>query len=166
MINGEKQLRNKYSDLEENQYQPAGIDLTLDNISELRHNEGTTYGLLKKAKILPAHKKMESKSIMIAGMVTEAYTLEPGVPYIATTKEKIKISEDAGQFYLPRSSLLRAGVDVRTAFGDPGYNGQLSFLIINHTSKPFILEKGVRFAQLVDMEAKGVLGEYDGDYGE
>lgn len=166
MINGEKILRLRYKDLEDEQYQPTGLDLTLDTISELKHNDGTTYGLLKNAKVLPAHEKIEAKSLMVSGMIVDAYTLEPNTSYIATTKEKIEINKNSAQFYLPRSSLLRAGIDVRTALGDAGYCGTLSFLIINHSSKPFVLEKGVRFAQLVDMEAKGVDGVYDGDYGD
>lgn len=166
MINGEVLLRAEYPNLDENQYQPAGIDLTLDKISKLVHNEGTTYGLLKNAKILPKHEELEPKSIMASGMIVEAFTLEPGESYIATTKEKIKITEDSGQLYLPRSSCLRAGIDICTAFGDPSFNGHLSFLIINHTKYPFILEKGVRFAQLIDIEARGVKNKYDGDYNE
>ena len=103
---------------------------------------------------------------MVAGMVKDVFTIEPHIPYIATTKEKIKISKDAGQFYFPRSSLLRAGIDIRTAVGDAGFFNNLSFLLINHTDEPFVLEKGVRFAQLVDIQAEGVGHEYDGDYTE
>ena len=103
---------------------------------------------------------------MVGGMLKEVFRLKPHEVYIGVTSEKIKISKNAGQFYLPRSSLLRAGVDVRTAFGDPGFNGHLSFLLINHTDDLFVLEKGVRFAQLVDITANNVDEEYDGDYNE
>ena len=82
------------------------------------------------------------------------------------TKEKIKIDKNSGQFYLPRSSLLRAGIDVRTAFGDPGFNGHLSFLLVNWTKSPFVIEKGARFAQLVNINTSDVDKEYDGDYNE
>ena len=90
----------------------------------------------------------------------------PGEVYIAKTNEKIEIDEHSAQFYLPRSSLLRAGISVPTALGDPGFNGHLSFLIINHSSVPFMLEKGVRFAQLVDFTCAGIKNKYDGDYNE
>lgn len=166
MITGEKTLRQIYPNLDEKQYQPAGIDLTLDKVFTLEHDEGTMYGLLKNAKVLPQQSELKTISVQIGGMLKKCYNIEPGVPYIAVTKEKIRISKNAGQFYLPRSSLLRAGIDVRTAFGDPGFNGHLSFLIINHTDKMFLLEEGVRFAQLVDMPANNVEQEYDGDYNE
>lgn len=166
MITGEKYLRQLYPNLEDEQYQPAGIDLTLGELSELQYNSGTVYGLLKNAKILPKQKSAPIKNVQVGGMLKEVFYLKPHVPYIATTNEKIKISKCAGQFYLPRSSLLRAGVDVRTAFGDPGFHGHLSFLLINHTDELFVLEKGVRFAQLVDISANNVDSIYDGDYNE
>ena len=166
MIIGKKQLKELYPNLEEEQYQPAGIDLTLDKILTLEHNDGTMYGLLKNAKVLPQQSELKTISVQIGGMLKKCYNIEPGIPYLAVTKEKIKISKNAGQFYLPRSSLLRAGIDVRTAFGDPGFNGHLSFLIINHTDRLFLLEEGVRFAQLIDITANNIEDEYNGDYNE
>lgn len=166
MITGEKTLRQIYPDLDENQYQPAGIDLTLDTIYTFRHDEGTIYGLLKDAKVLPKQIECETSNIQVGGMLKTVFKLKPHTAYVAQTTEKIKISKYAGQFYLPRSSLLRAGIDVRTAFGDPGFNGHLSFLLINHTDELFVIEKGARFAQLVDMSADNVDKEYDGDYNE
>ena len=166
MITGEKTLRQIYPNLDEEQYQPAGIDLTLGSVYELRHNEGTIYGILKNAKVLPEHVQLKTKNVQVSGMIKEVFCLQPHQSYIAQTNEEIKISKYAGQFYLPRSSLLRAGVDVRTAFGDPGFNGHLSFLLINHTDELFVIEKDARFAQLVDMSADNVDKEYDGDYNE
>ena len=111
MIIGKKQLKELYPNLEEEQYQPAGIDLTLDKILTLEHNDGTMYGLLKNAKVLPQQSELKTISVQIGGMLKKCYNIEPGIPYLAVTKEKIKISKNAGQFYLPRSSLLRAGID-------------------------------------------------------
>ena len=166
MIIGKAQLKQLYPNLNEDQYQPAGIDLTLGTILILEHNDGTEYGLLKDAKVLPQQSALELSTMQVGGMLKKCYVIQPNTPYVAVTKEKIKISKNAGQLYLPRSSLLRAGIDVRTAFGDPGFHGHLSFLIINHTNKPFLLEEGVRFAQLVDIAADNVDSEYDGDYNE
>ena len=166
MINGEEFLRKEYNNLDEKQYQPAGIDLTLGKLYTLEHNSGTVYGLLKDAKILPKLVPCETASIQAGGMLATAFKIEPKTVYVAVTNEKIKISKNSGQIYLPRSSLLSAGVDVRTAFGDPGFYGHLRFLIINHTDELFIIEKGARFAQLVDIGVSDVINEYDGDYNE
>lgn len=166
MITGEKTLRQIYPTLEDNQYQPAGIDLTIDKLARLEHDDGMIYGLLKNAKVLPKQVELKLSNIQVGGMLKSVFVLDPHTSYIATTKEKIKISKNAGQFYFPRSSLLRAGIDVRTAFGDPGFHGHLSFLIINHTDDLFVIEKGARFAQLVDITADNVDEEYNGDYNE
>ena len=140
--------------------------MTLDKLSELKHSSGTVYGLLKDAKVLPQQEELETKSVQVGGMLKNVFYLKPHQIYIGTTTEKIKIDKWNGQFYLPRSSLLRAGIDVRTAFGDPGFNGHLSFLLINHTDQLFVIEKGARFAQLINMEVILVEDEYDGDYNE
>ena len=78
----------------------------------------------------------------------------------------IKIGDNNVQLYFPRSTLLRSCIDVRTCVGDAGFNGHLSFLVENKSDAPFYLEKGVRFAQLLDFQADGVMKKYDGDYQE
>lgn len=166
MITGEKTLRQIYPDLDEEQYQPIGIDLTLDKVAELEYNSNIKYGLFKKDKVLPNQTPLKTINIQRNGKLEEVFLIRPDKPYIVTTKEKIKISKYAGQFYLPRSSLLRAGISLQTALGDAGFEGHLSFLLINHTNEFFFMEKGVRFAQLVDMSADNVASEYDGDYNE
>lgn len=166
MIIGREQLKQMYPQLLDEQYQPAGIDLTLDSVSKLKHNNGTVYGILKNAKVLPEQEEIETRNVQVSGMLKNVFYLEPHQIYIGTTSEKIKIDNHSGQFYLPRSSLLRAGIDVRTAFGDPGFDGHLSFLIINHTDQLFVIEKGARFAQLVNINTSDVDKGYDGDYNE
>lgn len=166
MINGEGNLRRNYPNLDENQYQPAGIDLTLDKVMSIKHNSGTIYGLLKDAKVLPEQVELSTSKIMVGGMLKDVFRLEPHTAYIGVTGEKIKINKCSGQIYFPRSSLLRAGIDVRTAFGDPGFNGHLSFLLINHTDEIFVIEKGARFAQLIDAYVSERKSEYNGDYNE
>ena len=166
MINGEEILRVRYDNLSEEQYQPAGIDLTLDSIYMFKENSIDTYGLFKDMKILPDQEEMIPRNVLIKGNLCKVYTLNPGEAYIAKTNEKIEIDECSAQFYLPRSSLLRSGISVQTALGDPGFNGHLSFLIINHTPVPFMIEKGARFAQLVDFTCAGIKSQYDGDYNE
>lgn len=166
MINGEKNLRRVYLDLDEEQYQPAGIDLTLDKVSEFKYNKGMTYGLLKNAKVLPDVVDMDTKTMQVSGMLVDVFVLQPHTTYLATTTEFIDIDEKSGQFYLPRSSLLRSSIDVCTAFGDPGFHGHLSFLLINHTDELFVIEKGARFAQLIDINVIATGESYDGDYNE
>ena len=93
MITGKKNLKQLYPDLNEKQYQPAGIDLTLGEVYALEHNNGTIYGLLKDAKVLPKQVKCQTANIQVGGMLKTVFKLKPGVPYIGVTSEKIKISK-------------------------------------------------------------------------
>lgn len=168
MINGSKILKEKYNylNLNKNQIQPSGIDLCLNKLSALSHDKKIVYGLFEDVKKLPQQKELKTTNVQVDGSIREVYVLSPHVPYIATTKEKIKITNNAGQIYFPRSSLLRAGIDVRTAYGDSGFFGHLNFLLINHTDELFMIEKGARFAQLIDISTSNVEEGYDGDYQE
>ena len=117
-------------------------------------------------KRLPSLKDAKSIKMRFGDELRETFYLEPKGRYIAITAEKIEIDDASAQLYRPRSSLLRAGVSVHTAVGDPAFNGHLSYLVVNHNEFPFLLEKGVRFVQLIDFQCDGVIKAYDGDYNE
>lgn len=167
MINGDQILRERYKDIKDGDFTPNGIDLRLGQVYAI--NVGSKdnrygkyiYGLYEDKKDLPYFLPL---SIEKGDNDVKGWFLHPDKPYILEVQDSIKISDQSAQLYLPRSSLLRAGVTLHTAVGDRGYNGKLSFLAINHLNRPFFLEKGVRFAQLVDFELKASTQKYDGDY--
>ncbi len=168
MINGEKYLRKQYSylDLDDEQLQPNGIDLTLNKLFKLIHDDKKMYGLYKNKKVKPQLESIDSNNVLIGGQISDVFCLAPHTCYIGETTEQIKIGKHNVQLYFPRSTLLRCGIDVRTAVGDAGFVGKLSFLLENKTDEPFYIEKGARFAQLIDFQASDVIREYDGDYQE
>ena len=163
MINGEQILRKKYPNLDENQYQPAGIYLKLGKIETFKTDK-KYYGIIDDMKILPERSELVQNALSVNGQLRNVYTLRPNVPYIATTEEKIKIDKNSLQFYKPRSTLLRCGANVMTAIGDPEFNNKLSFLVVNFLPIDFVITKGERFAQLVDIRVDGVINGYNGDY--
>ena len=163
MINGYDVLQDKYLDCTDEQRTPNGIDLTLGNVYEVKSN-GYIYGLLKEGKNVPPHIMVQSETISTHGGNIKGWVLKPHTSYILEVENEIQISDDCMQTYYPRSTLLRSGCTLHTAVGDAGYNGKLAFLFINHTSNDFVLEEGVRFAQLVDHQITGSSKQYDGDY--
>lgn len=167
MINGIDYLKKMYPNRDEKDYQPSGMDLRLGNVYYLDAERDKEYGLINGEKILPKHVPVKP-SFMQCGVddYVVGWKLLPEQPYICQVKNQIKIGDNNAQFYLPRSTLLRAGVNVYTALGDLGYNGHLSFLVINHGPRPFFIQEGERFAQLVDFEVKGGSKSYSGDYQE
>ena len=167
MINGIDYLKKMYPNRDEKDYQPSGLDLRLGNVFYLDSKKEVRYGLINGEKILPEHKPVKPKLLEVGkDDYISGWDLEPNIPYICEVSKQIKIGDNNAQFYLPRSTLLRAGVNVYTALGDLGYNGHLSFLVINHGYKPFFIQTGERFAQLIDFEVKGGSESYDGDYQE
>lgn len=163
MINGYDVLKEKYPDFEENQRQPNGIDLQLGNVYRLG-GEGYMFGLLKEEKRIPAHIEEDKVEIETNNGVVKGWILSPNTPYILEVKNRIEIDDDCAQTYYPRSTLLRCGCTLHTAVGDAGYKGKLAFLFVNHGKSPFIMEDGVRFAQLVDHQVNNANKSYDGDY--
>ena len=162
MINGIQVLREVYSNHEEESFQPSGLDLKLGKVYKIS-NEGVC-GIVDGEKIIPNHIPLE-KTEMYDTMV---WVIKPNTPYIFEVDRQVKIGDENAQFYLPRSTLLREGVNVYTALGDTGYNGRLSFLVINHRLDDFVITEGERFAQLVDFQVTGVdsTDGYDGDHQE
>lgn len=167
LINGIDYLKEKYPGRDIKDYQPSGLDLRLGNLFYMETERDIKYGLIDGEKILPKHKPVKPTLIQVReDDYVAGWDLIPQQPYIAQVKGQIQIGDQNAQFYLPRSTLLRAGVNVYTALGDLGYNGHLSFLIINHGARPFFIQEGERFAQLIDFEVKGGSESYNGDYQE
>ncbi len=168
MINGENFLRKQYEylDLDEEQFQPNGLDLTLGEVYQFDYDDKKMNGLYKNKKVKPALKPINSTTLLIDSEIRDVYCLNPHSIYMGETAEQVEIGGKNVQLYFPRSTLLRCGIDVRTAVGDAGFIGRLSFLLENKTDEPFYIEKGSRFAQLIDFQADGVLKKYNGDYQE
>lgn len=161
MINGMNLLKKMYSQFDDKCYQPDGIDLRLGQVCTLEFDCDTQYGITDTQKILPEHVPMELTKCSLG----EGWMLNPYSTYIFEVDRPIHINPNSAQFYLPRSSLLRTGINVITALGDSDFNGTLSFLAVNEANVPLFLEKGVRFAQLIDFNVDEA-GLYNGDYQE
>jgi len=170
MINGIEYLKKMYPNRDEKDYQPSGLDLRLGKVYRLDRLKSMA-GIYDGRKVLPKHKELKKETFTVytedgALKTIKGWCLTPQIAYICEVDRQIKIGENNAQFYLPRSTLLRAGVNVYTALGDLGYNGHLSFLVINHGVQDFFIEEGERFAQLIDFEVRGGTESYDGDYQE
>lgn len=84
--------------------------------------------------------------------------------------EKIEIEEGTRPMYLslhvyPRSTLQRCGIYLMATKTDPGYIGELTFALANLGNKPFKLEMGARFANIVFMQVAGDIHRaYEGQW--
>lgn len=83
----------------------------------------------------------------------ERYELAPGQRAVVPTGLAVAIPEGHGGFVLPRSGLAaRNGITIVNAPGliDSGYRGEVQVVLLNtDLERPFVVEPGMRIAQLV-----------------
>lgn len=90
-----------------------------------------------------------------AGMdiqASEGVTLAPGARALVKTGLSVEIPAGMEAQVRPRSGLaFKHGVTVLNAPGtiDAGYRGEIGILLINHGSDTFVIERGMRIAQIV-----------------
>jgi len=130
--------------------QSAGVDLRIEKLYEIC---GQAY-LGTEERKLP--KLMEKNDAY--------FRLAPGQYYLCLTTESVNMPGDLIAFILPRSTLFRCGVSLRTAVVDPGYKGALTIGIKNEGPLEFKLKRGARIAQIVFSEVKGEAEKYNGKY--
>lgn len=146
------------SPLQDNQIQPASVDIRL----------GNTFSVVEdsSASILTLSQKMTYKEIK-----AEEYLLMPGQFVLATTMEYIKLPNNLTAFVEGRSSLGRLGLFIQNAgWVDPGFMGEITLELFNANRCAIKLRAGRRIAQLVfaqmDQAARNPYhGKYQGQRG-
>jgi len=134
------------------QKQPAGFDVTVSNIHSFPQTR-FTLGIAKGE-----NSSLREVPIADGGY----YDLEPGA-YFVELNEITTIPPDAIGILLPRSTLLRNGLDVRTALFDPGYSGQPKVMLVCH--RPARIQKFSRIGQLIILKSDREFSQkYSGRY--
>jgi dUTP pyrophosphatase len=90
----------------------------------------------------------------------DRHELGPGERATVPTGLAVAIPEGHGGFVLPRSGLAaRNGITIVNAPGliDSGYRGEVQVVLLNtDAATPFVVEPGMRIAQLVVLPVSGV----------
>jgi len=135
------------------QKQPAGYDVTVSNIQSYPQTRFT----------VGIEKGESSALIQVPTISNGAYfDLDPGA-YFVELNEITTIPPDAIGILLPRSTLLRNGLDVRTALFDPGYSGQPKVMLVCH--RPARIQRFARVGQLVILKSdREFSSKYSGRY--
>jgi dUTP pyrophosphatase len=101
---------------------------------------------------LPAHATPASSGVDLAAAIDRPVTLEPGRHALIATGLAIAVPNGFEAQVRPRSGLaLKHGVTVLNSPGtiDADYRGEIKVILINLGEEPFIIERGMRIAQLV-----------------
>lgn len=134
------------------QNQPAGYDVTVSRI----------YAHSKSVYTLGIQKTENSKLEELSPSKEGYFDLGVGA-YMIVLNEITTIPNDSIGVLLPRSTLLRNGIDVRTALFDPGYSGQPSVMLVCH--RPLKIERFSRIGQLVILKSDREFSrQYNGRY--
>lgn len=134
------------------QEQPAGYDVSVNTIHSFPADQ-ITLGITKG----------ENSILEELPLVGGFYELSSPGAYFVTLNEITTIPKDAIGILLPRSTLLRNGLDVRTALFDPGYSGQPKVMLVCH--RPARIQKFSRIGQLVIIKSdKEFNSQYSGQY--
>lgn len=145
-----KDVANYLENISREQVQVNGVDLTVERIFRLNGVGVISCNDVK----LPEYVEVQCNE--------GKFFLEKGV-YVVQVKERISIPLDAVGICLPRSSLVRMGVQVGSALWDSGYVGYSKILL--NVENPIIIEKGARFAQLILIRCERKANEgYGGRY--
>lgn len=101
---------------------------------------------------LPAYATAGAAGMDLSAAIEAPLALAPGQRALVATGVAIALPVGYEGQLRPRSGLaFKHGVTVLNAPGtiDWDYRGELKALLINHGDKPFIIERGMRIAQLV-----------------
>lgn len=144
------QFIKQQSEEESSAIQPNGFDLSVDTIYQLDGNfvltNGESYNKGNRTSVEPED---------------GYYKLEANQKYIVVYDEKIKIPRDCVGIVLPRSRLMRCGIDMETALWDSGYEGIGEGAM--HVAESGKISKEMRVAQMIFVEAQGQEA-YDGSH--
>ncbi len=122
----------------ENQFQPAGVDITLKEI----------YVFKNAGKIDFDNSERKISEVESLQFQNQEVKLPPG-SYKVIFNEYVKIPKNLVGFCLPRSSLLRCGVTLECAVWDPGYEGRSEALLLVYNPHGLILKKNAKIGQMI-----------------
>ena len=101
---------------------------------------------------LPCYATPESAGADLMAALDEPVTLKTGERHLIPTGLTIELPKGYEAQIRPRSGLaLKYGITVLNAPGtiDSDYRGEIKVLLVNHGTESFMIERGLRIAQLV-----------------
>jgi dUTP pyrophosphatase len=101
---------------------------------------------------LPAYQSAAAAGLDLVAWMDAPITIRPGSRALVPTGIAVGLPPGHEGQVRPRSGLaLKHGVTVLNAPGtiDEDYRGEVSVVLVNHGAEPFVVERGMRVAQLV-----------------
>jgi Deoxycytidine deaminase len=171
-------------ELDPDRVETHGVELTVDKLHELSGKAVMKDGNYKKSSRTEAPLKTGNLRVVdddlmghkiypidddetnnyedgeVIEMDNPFYKLYPG-PYVVAYNEIISVPDDHIGFVIPRSRVIRTGLDLSTAVWDSGYNGKGEGGLT--VGMPSFLEKDMGIGHFVLAKAT-VYNQYDGSH--
>ncbi len=116
-----------------------------------------TFKKLNEKAVIPTRATPASAGLDIYACLDESVTIAPGeIKMIPTGLSAMTDCDDVVMLIYPRSGLsAKHGVTLANCVGvvDSDYRGAWFIPLINHGKQPFIVENGMRIAQLIPTKA-------------
>lgn len=142
--------------VDESMIQMHALDIRIDKVQYI----SGCAEIPKDGKTVQANKADNTPLIGPDGR--DYWHLFPGV-YSFDAFQSVSMADGEAGWLVPRSSLTRNGVDVRSALYDAGYQGGVNGIIVVHNPGGIKIERGARIAQFVIVKAE-TAKLYDGQY--
>lgn len=134
-------------------------DITV-TITRTAHGEGLD---------LPAYATEHSAGMDLLAAIPDTHVIHPGKRALIPTGIQIALPSGFEAQVRPRSGLaLREGITCLNAPGtiDADYRGEVGVILINHGEEDFVVERGMRIAQMVVAPVSRVAWDEAGDLSE
>lgn len=129
--------------LDEDQIQPASVDLTLDS-------EFLVYQAFDWRPPIRLDDIKGTLNGEPSHTVHHAYTLHPGQFCLASTAERVEVPDDLVARVEGKSSIGRLGLLIHATAGyiDPGFKGKITLEMFNLINRPIVLTAGKSVCQI------------------
>jgi deoxycytidine triphosphate deaminase len=152
----EKKLVENLSERELKNPEGAGFDLRIGEIYEIS-GEG----------FLGVKERETPKADLIAKFNSQkktSFVFQPGKYYLMKTIERVNTPENILIIFRPRTTIFRSGLMIFTGNVSPGYQGELTFGIVNLGPSQIEIEMGARVVHAMFFEVKGKTNLYRGQW--
>jgi dCTP deaminase len=128
--------------LDENDIQPASVDLRLDRVFRIFRVTRRPY--------VDVREPMEDLTELVSIEDDEPFIIQPGTFVLGSTLESVTLPDDIVARVDGRSSLGRLGLLVHATAGyvDPGWMGKLTLELSNQSQMPIALYYGMKISQI------------------
>lgn len=90
------------------------------------------------------------------------YTIQPGEYLLFQTIEQVNLPQDLFAYIRPRTSLIRCGIPLETAFISPNYQGRLTVGMKHQGHHPVEIQMGFRILCIAFLPIDGLAVPYRG----